>query len=153
MAKDLDLTADVIDVRGIIARVEELREERDSFVDDEATADEDAGGDAGTRDEHSHNAWLNDSPEEAEELKTLEAILADLRGNGGDEQWEGDWYPVTLIRDTYFEDYARELADDIGVVQSDAKWPNNHIDWEAAATELQQDYQSTTIEDTTYLYR
>lgn len=114
---------DVIDVRDIIARVEELRESRDELR------------------------------EESEELQTLENLLEELKGNGGDEQWGGDWYPVTLIRDSHFENYAQELAEDCGLVNVDAKWPNNCIDWEKAARELQWDYSTVDFGETTYWYR
>ena len=120
---------DVIDVRDIITRVEELREQR--------TARWVAG--------------LDD--EESEELETLENLLKEIKGCGGDEQWEGDWYPLTLIRHAYFEDYARNLAEECGMVNVDAKWPNNCIDWEKAARELQWDYTSVDFGDSTYWYR
>jgi hypothetical protein len=45
---------------------------------------------------------------------TLYDLLAELRGNGGDHEWRGDWYPVTLIRDSYFTEYAQSFAEDIG---------------------------------------
>lgn len=94
---------------------------------------------------------LND--EETKELETLEALLQELSGNGGDEQWQGDWYPIVLIRDSYFEDYARELAEDCGMVNDNASWPNNCIDWEKAARELQWDYSTVEFEGVTYWYR
>jgi len=72
---------------------------------------------------------------------------------GGDEQWEGAWYPVTLIRDSYFENYAQELADGIGAINSDARWPNNCIDWARAARELQADYTSVDFDGETYWCR
>ena len=90
---------------------------------------------------------------ESEELQTLENLLEELNGCGGDEQWEGDWYPLTLIRDSYFEDYARELAEDCGMINDNAGWPNNCIDWEKAARELQYDYSSVDYDDVTYWYR
>jgi hypothetical protein len=90
---------------------------------------------------------------EPDELETFRALLEDLRGNGGDEQWNGDWYPVTLIRDSYFKDYAQELAEDIGAINSDASWPNNCIDWDKAARELQMDYSSVEFDGVTYHYR
>lgn len=34
------------------------------------------------------------------------------------------------------QDYARDLADDLGLVDRDASWPNNFIDWKRAADEL-----------------
>jgi hypothetical protein len=127
---DLDLSANTVDVRDIIERVEEL--------ENTVPPAEESDG---------------DDNEDREELATLVGILDDLKGNGGDEQWRGDWYPTTLIRETYFEDYARELAEDIGAIDKDAAWPDRHIDWEAAAQELLQDYQETDIEGTTYYYR
>lgn len=85
--------------------------------------------------------------EELEELRAeralLEDVLAELRGNGGDEEWCGDWYPQTLIRDNHFKTYARELAEDCGLVDSSAQWPNTCIDWAQAARELQHDYLAT----------
>jgi hypothetical protein len=121
---------DTIDVRDVIARVEELESELESTEDSE-------GGDSLER----------------QELATLTELLDELRGNGGDEQWKGDWYPITLVRESYFEDYAQELADDIGAINSDATWPNNCIDWERAARELQMDYASCEFDGVTYWYR
>ena len=119
----LDLSADIIDVRDIIARVEELEEGKHLTVP------------------------------ELEELDDLKAILSDLQGLGGDEQWRGDWYPVTLIRESYFRDYAEELADDIGAIPKDAQWPMNCIDWEQAARELRYDYSGVDIDGATYWTR
>jgi hypothetical protein len=59
----LDLTADVIDVRDIIERYEALEDAADGLRAD------------------------------AEERCQLAAILDELKGNGGDEKWRGDWYP------------------------------------------------------------
>lgn|SRR5574337_519667 len=126
MSNEITKYDDVIDLRDVIARVEELREGRDESGE---TADD------------------------AEELAVLESLLSECKGAGGDEQWEGDWYPVTLIRDSYFEDYAQELAEDIGAINPDASWPNNCIDWERAARELQMDYTSVEFDDVTYWTR
>lgn len=77
-----------------------------------------------------------------------------LRGNGGDEQWRGGWYPLTLIRDSYFEDYARELAEDIhGHALRDAQWPFTCIDWTTAANDLLMDYGTVEYDGVTYWYR
>ena len=124
----LDLTADIIDVRGIIARFEEL---------ESAGYGMPISGDEGLK----------------RELADLQAILEELKGNGGDEQWRGDWYPITLIRASYFRDYAQGLAEDIGAVDSGAKWPMNCIDWDQAARELQMDYLAVEIDGVTYFYR
>lgn len=91
--------------------------------------------------------------EEQEELTKLEALLGDLCGNGGDHQWEGGWYPSVLVAERSFEDYARELAAEIGAIPDDAHWPCTCIDWQKAASELQQDYSSIDYDGTTYWYR
>ncbi|KKL86611.1 hypothetical protein LCGC14_1942930, partial [marine sediment metagenome] len=83
----------------------------------------------------------------------LAELLAELKGYGGDHQWKGDWYPVTLIRDSYFKEYAQELADDIGAIDSDLTWPNNCIDWDQATRELQMDYSTVEFDGITYWYR
>lgn len=148
----IDLTADIIDVRDIIARVEELETEREALVD--AHADTMVGDTilGGNREAALAIAqW--DVSEDGIEYAALVTLLDELKGNGGDEQWRGDWYPLTLIADSYFEDYARELADDIGAINGDATWPNNCIDWERAASELQQDYSSVTVDGDDYWYR
>ena len=121
-----DLNDDIIDVRDITERVDELRAQRD---DEPLDADE------------------------ADELRALEMVLDELRGYGGDHQWEGDWYPLTLIRDSYFQEYAQELAEDIGAIDRHASWPNNCIDWEQAARELRVDYTPIDIGRVTYWYR
>jgi hypothetical protein len=117
---------DTIDVRDIIGRVEGLETES-----------------IGPRAE----------PEYPEELPTLRALLDELKGYGGDEQWQGDWYPVTLIRDSYFKEYAQQLADDIGAIDANAGWPMSCIDWDQAARELRMDYSSVEFGGVTYWYR
>lgn len=143
MAQDITNTDDLIDVRDIIARVEELREERDGFVI----------GHPNGHEEPAPEQWAEENEDEAEELETLESLLEELKGYGGDEQWEGDWYPITLVRDSYFKDYAQELAEDIGAIKADATWPNNCIDWDQAARELQTDYSTVEFDGVTYWYR
>ncbi len=130
MTTTINLTADIIDVRDIIERIEELAHDLTTY---------------------SAEAFAH--PELAEEHAALCDIMRELAGNGGDEQWEGDWYPLTLIRESYFQDYAQELAEDTGAVNRDATWPNNCIDWEQAARELRMDYSAVTIDGVTYFYR
>ena len=127
---DIEYGADVLDVRDLIQRFEEIE---DAISDHEggATVDED----------------------DLNEAYTLRAFLAEIVGMGGDEQWRGDWYPTGLIRDSYFEDYARELADDIGAIDRHAQWPTNHIDWKSAAEALQEDYTSAVLDGVTYWMR
>lgn len=133
----VDLSADVIDVRDIIARVLELRDERDGYNEKMGSPD----------------AWDGVPDGEPEELVMLEGILSELAGYGGDEEFEGDGYPVHLIAESYFQEYAQELAEDCGMVDTSARWPMNCIDWEQAARELQMDYGSIEIRGSTYWYR
>lgn len=84
-------------------------------------------------------------------------ILDELAGNGGDEEWRGEWYPVTLIADWYFTTYAEDFAKDCFDVSDVANWPYNHIDWERAANELMIDYSEIIIKhddkEYSFLYR
>lgn len=88
-----------------------------------------------------------EEPDENEELQALRALQAEAEGCG---DWE---YGATLILDSYFQEYAQELAEDIGAISKDMPWPACHIDWEAAADALKQDYTSVTFADETYWVR
>lgn len=174
---DISNSTDIISVGDITERFEELRDERIELVDAteplklyprEDWENEVEDGDTKLsydewvehcreRDADDIEAaktaleeWDDDNKTEHDELKEL---LEELCGAGGDEQWEGDWYPGSLIRDSHFEDYAQELAEDIGAIPSDNKWPCTCIDWEQAARELQQDYSSVEYDGITFWYR
>jgi len=56
-----------------------------------------------------------------------------------------DGYDPILIHARYFTDYARELADDIGAIDSNADWPLSFIDWDAAADALKVDYEEVVF--------
>lgn len=136
MARTLDIGGDLIDVRDMIARYEELEKARD-LADDAAT-------------------WARDNEEDAEELATIEAALEDLKGCGGDEQWRGDWYPVTLIHARHFVEAMQEQVEDCGYIKPDGDgglpwWIE--IDWEKTAENMRQDYQMIEIDENEYWYR
>lgn len=159
--KTLDLTADVIDVRDIIERVEELEAEREALADhvEECKAADEYHNSEGSMDApeaHDLNtatddlrAW--DNSEAAEELATLTAILDDLKGYGGDEKWRGDWYPVTLINESHFVSYCEELVCDCYDLNDIPSFV--HIDWEATSREMMVDYSEVEIDGATYFYR
>ena len=98
--------------------------------------------------------WLEDAAEaetidddETEELAALKA-LAD------EADCSPDWpHGETLIRDSYFKEYAQDLADDIGAIDLNANWPACCIDWDEAAAMLQQDYMSVTFDGVEYWIR
>ncbi len=132
---DFSNADDIIDVRDIIARVEVLEERTPQTPEDVMP---------GTSEEREADAA---------ELATLTALLDALEGMGGDEQWRGDWYPVTLIRDDYFRTYAQELAEECGLIPENAAWPARCIDWDQAARELRMDYSSIEYGGVTYWTR
>jgi antirestriction protein len=78
-----------------------------------------------------------DADERKDMQEAIEAI--DALEMEGFKDWS---YGVSLIREDTFEDYARELADDIGAIRNDAQWPATCIDWEKAADDLAIDYAS-----------
>lgn len=87
------------------------------------------------------------SEDEADRMRALYALRAELEGYG----WE---HGIVLIPEDEFEDYARELAKDIGAVpDEDTLWPAYCIDWERAARELATDYSLTTFEGVDYYWR
>lgn len=133
---------DVLDSRDILARIEELEAERSELGDalhDAATAR------AKRTARKALDVW--NASDSAEELKQLIALANQCEGCG---DWE---YGEALIRDSYFQEYAEQLADDIGAINRDATWPNNCIDWERAARELQMDYTSVEFDGVTYWLR
>jgi hypothetical protein len=114
---DVSNSADIIDSRDVIARIEELE---DIPIPDR-------------------------TGDEQDELDSLVEFAED--GETNLSEWN---HGVVLIRDSYFEDYAREFAADIGAINGAAGWPLSYIDWEAAAEALQVDYFNIEFDGVTY---
>lgn len=121
---------DVIDSRDVIARIEELEEERQDLLDED-----DAAG---------LEEWDTDN---GDELAALRALAEEASGS---PDWE---YGEALIRRSYFKEYAQELADDCGMVPDNLSWPLTCIDWDQAARELEMDYFSVDFDGVEYLIR
>lgn len=157
---------DVIDSRDVIAAIEEIEQE----IADLAKAEEIAE----CREEI--DDLDADDPDDAEQItelgKRLDALLLEAQQNADAiaelreelaplaelaEQASGyaaDWdHGETLIRDSYFKEYAQELAEEIGAINADASWPNSCIDWDQAARELQQDYTAVSFDGIDYWIR
>jgi hypothetical protein len=83
--------------------------------------------------------------EEQSELSGLYLVWADT----SEDRFEDG---ITFVRYSYFADYARDLADDLGLLNEKNRWPYTCIDWEKAAWELLTDYASTEIFGTTYYF-
>lgn len=138
---DIDNTQDILDIRDIFERIEELEEEKESALE---------GLDPSKYGNRRCKKWREweDSPE-FEELKNLEDFVSEFCGYGGNERWRGDWYPVTLIRDDYFEDYTEELLKDCGYLPNDLpSWIE--IDWGKTADNVKVDYTSGEFDGVTY---
>ena len=119
-------TDDFIDSRDVIARIEVLESEIETATNDNE---------------------LDLVEEEVEELATLKALAKEGEASP-------DWqYGEVLIRDSYFEEYAQDLAEDCGMIQEGAGWPNTCIDWEQAARDLQMDYSSVDFDGVDYWIR
>jgi hypothetical protein len=116
--------SDCIDTRDL---VEERNELRELVYDVKGSLDED----------------------DVRRLHAIEKLFRELEDIGGNRPEDG----VIMIPDYEFEAYARSFAEEIGAINDDARWPNNHIDWEAAARHLQMDYTAVTFEDSDYWVR
>lgn len=165
----VDLTDDIIDSLNIIDRILELEQEMEEHKEavalllessDDASlvpaADDVRGGFTHPGDFLSSDiqdpdnlilAWLTWELSNMEELETLREIEEKFGDCG---YWD---YGDSLIRDSHFPDYAKQLAEDCGMVTGSEIWPGNCIDWEEAARDLQQDYISGTIDGVVYWMR
>ncbi len=164
MVREITNTQDVIDSRDVIARIEELEDERQSLVDEIEEAEEALGAIDCDNEEEAYagaEETLEDAKEalkdwdasdEAAELKTLKTLAED----GEDST---DWsYGETLIHEDYFTKYIEELIDDCYEMPKEMKsgdWPWRHvvIDYEAAAEEAKQDYFTVDFDGATYWIR
>lgn len=137
--EEISNSADVIDSRDVIARIEHLESEQETLLCGESCVED--------LTPEQRIAFLEWEEEYGAELDALRALAEDASGSP-------DWtYGEALIRDSYFEDYARELAEDVGAVPRDLAWPACHIDWEAAANALKQDYTSISFDGVDYWIR
>jgi hypothetical protein len=156
---DTSNSADVIDIRSVIERFEELESKREALDTAQEALTElladpsHTQGDLDAARELREGAEDDFGGDEQEEFAALKSLLEDLEGNGGDHDWRGSWYPLLLVRDDHFEDFARQEAEDLGLINNDARWPATCIDWEQAADELKTDYTTTEYDGVTYWYR
>ena len=143
MTTEITNSDDLIDSRDVIARIEELQDERDTAIirNDEDSWDEAEQAAAFAK-------WADENPEDAAELAALKALADEAEGYAPD--WQ---HGETLIRESYFVTYAEQLAEDIGAIDRNAQWPLMHIDWDAAADALKQDYTAVEFDGVTYYVR
>ena len=133
-----------IDTRDLYLRQQELQALKDAFEEAEAALKEATDDDREELEvtfEAAESEYGSDEEKELKELDELESEISEFR------------HGVQMIPEDDFEDYARELADDIGAVPKDASWPCTCIDWEQAADELKGDYTEVEYQGDTYLVR
>lgn len=156
---DITPGTDIIDTRDLVEHFDELRQEIEDeladFIESSRNEDEEEGEEEPDLDEVTLD-WFYErfEPEadictKAEKMIDLRTLFEEIDSYGGDTVRHG----VTLIHDAHFIEYAQDFADDIGAVNKEAGWPNSHIDWEAAAADLQQDFASCKYYGQTYWYR
>ena len=132
----MNLYSDVIDIRDVISRYELLESElsENNFPVTRAVVAEESVEDR------------------RDEFTALTDILERLKNDGGDEQWRGDWYPLTLIADDHFTEYFKDLTIECEYVPKDLPaWIK--IDWEETAKDGLMDYTPITLDGRTYYYR
>ena len=122
-----------LDTRELVERRNDLQDEKDVF-------DERIGRQV---------QLFPDFVMDTDALQELGALIELLEEIGESSVEAG----VTLIPDPEFEDYARQFAEDIGAVTGEERWPLSHIDWAAAAEDLQSDYSSISFRGIDYWYR
>lgn len=134
---------DIIDSRDVVKRIEELEGAFEAAGLNwskliPSASDYDAQG-------HEEGSEAEVRAVELKALKDLEDEATNYS-----EDWR---HGSTLIAESHFTQYAEDYAGDLGAINEDATWPANHIDWEAAATELKQDYTEVDFDGVTYLVR
>lgn len=131
---------DVIDSRDVIERIEDLELEAGGrFIEKhpEGVSWGEVADD--------HSAELDD--EDAAELVALRRLAE--QGEELDDWADG----VALVRDSYFREYAMEMADELGLLPESYQWPTSCIDWDQAARELRMDYTPVEFDGVTYWAR
>lgn len=148
MRKDISNSDNVIDSRDVIKRIEELEEEKEEFILNESQTPDDSPswGELAEAQGDAESKW--DETDEGEELKVLKAFQDDLEGYGDYSSGE------TIIRDSYFTEYAKELCKEIGDIPDNLPdYIERNINWEGVAEDLQADYTSADFDGVEYWMR
>jgi hypothetical protein len=135
---------DIIDSRDVIARIKELEdgEEVSRLVELQAKT--------------TNGVLSKDESDELQELEACEEYLELLALRELVEDCEGyssDWkYGSTLIKESYWEEYVKEMVSDIGDMPREIP---GHIviDWDATAHNVAADYTQVEFDDNTYYIR
>jgi len=104
---------------GASSHTEKEREENDSTTEEEKLAQ-----------------MMEEYGIDEDQKEACEAYLS-VMGSGTDLRNFEESYSGEYDSD---EDFAQEQAEQLGLINESATWPNNCIDWELAARELMYDY-------------
>ena len=158
--KSISNTDNIVDSRDVIKRISELESDRDDLQSAITDAEKEIANHVPDEDEETNLQQVDDlqtalttAMQELEDWKTDSdgEELKDLLALQSEGESSPDWYHgETLMHEDYFETYARQLAEDIGAISGEEKWPLTCIDWKEAAEELQQDYTSLDFGGETY---
>jgi len=83
------------------------------------------------------------------EFTAISKLVDELEGLGGDHQWRGNWYPQTLIRESYFETEMDEMVASCYELPKLPDFMTVVLDYRA----LQQDYSSVDVNGIDYFCR
>lgn len=134
----------ILDTRNLQELTEELEEMKSEYALNQAETEKPQSWGEVAEDNAAAEAEFDATPY-GEELAALESLRDEIG-----REWA---YGVQLIDKDDFEAYAQELAEETGAIDRNAGWPLRHIDWEAAARELEGDYTSVEFLGTSYLFR
>lgn len=99
------------------------------------------------------NAVYCEEPLDPSVLEYRREMYALLEASGNSDLWEWGNNEPTLIPESEFVEYAKQLHDDINGNGEMRGWPYTCIDWDKAADELKQDYTTVEFEGRTLYYR
>lgn len=139
---------DILDCRALAKRIEDIESDRDIWVDERAR---ETGADLDDTTIHDAIAadWAEQSGGDDEELLTLIDFVDEV------DKYSSEAFKDSLVvRDSYFERYAMDYADDTGALGDRANvWPATFIDWPAAAKELQEDFTEVELDGVIFWVR
>ena len=151
MSTDFSNRSDVIDIRAVFERIEELEDELSPIGEKEdelESLDPDEDKEEIRVAKEELEKLRADLENEAEELEILMAFVGEFEGYGGDEEWRGSWYPVTLVNEVYWEEFCEQECKDLGYIKDFPSWIE--IDWKKTAENMQQDYTSGEYDGVTF---
>lgn len=143
--KEISNTDDLIDSRDVVKRIEELESEREDWQTDNELEDY-----PGFEMSEEGTKWFEwDESSEGLELESLLALQEEL------EDYAPDWnHGTTLIRDSYFTEYCKDLVNDIGDLPRDLpSYIESNINWDGVAEDLKVDYTSGEFDGVEYWVR